>query len=108
MLALWSTSHQELKRGDVRSWRASKISDGVRKGFERLEPYFGNMQAAAKRLIQAGEAEVPNIRIVPDAVSVILDNEAEYLRHMDGVVSLYESEAGGSRASAGSVGPSRD
>ena len=67
----------------------------MREGLEGLEPHFEKMQAAARRVIRAGEGDRPDVATVREGLAVILDNEAEYLRRMDRVVGLYESEARG-------------
>ena len=74
---------------------ASGLSDDVRDGLEGLEPHVMAMQAAARRVIQAGEGALPDVAKGREGLAVILDNEAEYLRRMDRVVDLYESEARG-------------
>jgi len=95
VLDLWSASHEQLLRGDIRVRRSSQISKDVRDGLEGLEPYFLKMEAAAVRVIQAGEGKWPDVNTVREELAVILDNEAEYLRWMDQVVGLYEREARG-------------
>ena len=95
VLGLWSASHEQLLGGDARKSPAGGVSDDVRDGLEGLEPFFAKMQAAAGRVIRAGESDRPDVATVREGLVVILDNEAEYLRRMDRVVGLYENEARG-------------
>ena len=67
----------------------------VRDGLQGLDPYFVKMRDAARRVIRAGANDRPAVAMVREGLTVILDNEAEYLRRMDRVVGLFESEARG-------------
>ncbi len=93
VLGLWSASHEQLLRGDGRTSRDGRVSAEVREGLEGLEPHFAKMQASARLVILAGEGNPRDVATVREGPAVILDNEAEYLRQMDRVVGLYESEA---------------
>ena len=96
VLGLWSTAHLQLLRGDARTSRTGQVSEGVRGGLEGLQPNFAKMQGAARRDRSSRETGSPDAGTAfGDGLAVLLDNEAEYLRRMDGVVGLYESEARG-------------
>ena len=53
------------------------------------------MQDAAQADHPSRRGDRPDVAAVREGLAVILDNEAEYLRRMDRVVGLYESEARG-------------
>ncbi len=95
VLGLWSTAHEQLLRGGASPWWAGRNSAAVRDGLRGLEPHFVKMRDAARQVIRAGESGRPDFARVREGVAVIRDNEAEYLRRMDRVVGLYESEARG-------------
>ena len=95
MLDLWSAAHEQLIRGDGRSWRGFRNSKDVRDGLEGLEPHFVKMEDAARQVIRAGAGNRADLDTIRGQTAVILDNEAEYLRRMDRVVWLYEREARG-------------
>src|SRR5262249_33550293 len=95
VLTLWSAAHEELLKGDARSWPGGRVGNEVRDGLKGLDPYFTGMQAGARLMIQCGEREPPDLGSLRDGLSGILDNEAEYLSRMDRIVGLYESEARG-------------
>ena len=93
VLSLWSASHEQLLGGDVRTSRAGRNSEAVRSGLAGLEPHFVKMRNAARWVIRAAEGDPPDVATVREGLAVILADEAEYLKRMDGVVGLYESEA---------------
>lgn len=95
VLNLWSAAHEQLVRGDGRGPWAGLSTKDARDGLEGLEPHFLKMRDAARRVIQAGEGDRPYGAAVQEGLSVIRDNEGEYLRRMDRVVGLFESEARG-------------
>jgi two-component system, LuxR family, sensor kinase FixL len=95
VLGSWSTAHHQLLRGDTRRSWAGPVSADVRAGLLGLEPSFVKMQDAARQIIQVAKTDRPDAATVREARAVILDNEADYLRRMDSVVGLYESEARG-------------
>jgi two-component system sensor kinase FixL len=95
VLDIWAGGHEQLIRGQAKTSPGDRISKEVRLGLESLEPYFLKMQAAARQIIRAGEADRPSSATVRDGLAAILDNVAEYLRRMDSVVGLYEREARG-------------
>ena len=72
---------------------------GVGEDLASVEPSYVKMQAAARRVIRAGEADSPDVTVIPEGLAGILDNEAEYLNRMDRIVGLFERQAcgGGSR-----------
>lgn len=95
VLGQWSAAQEQLLRNvAIPSWPGRR-SAAVRDGLQGLDPYFVKMRDAARRMIQAGASDPPDLAAVRDGLIVILDNEAEYLRRMDQVVGLYESEARG-------------
>ncbi len=76
--------------------RTSRNSKAVRDGLAGLEPHFVKMRDAARQVIRVRRRAIgPTLARVREGLAVILDNEAEYLRRMDRVVGLYESEAQG-------------
>jgi len=95
VLGLWSASHEQLLRGDAGAARSNRNSMAVRDGLAALEPHFVTMRDAARQIIESGAGDRPDIVRVREGLAAILDHEAEYLRHMDRVVRLYESEARG-------------
>ena len=95
VLGSWYTAHEQLRRGDTRTSGAGRVSAAVREGLEGLEPSFAKIQNAARQIIQVAETDRPDLASVRLGLAVILENEAEYLRRMDTVVSLYEREARG-------------
>jgi signal transduction histidine kinase len=104
VLGLWCAAQEQLVRGGAGPSRAGQSGTAVRNGLKDLDPYFVEMRDAAQRVIQAGAGDRPDAAIVHEGVVVILDNEAEYLRRMDQVVGLYESEARGRVADLRRVG----
>jgi two-component system sensor kinase FixL len=93
VLDLWSAAHERLLRGDSQANTRDRMSESVRQSSRGLEPYFIEIQAAARRAINAAEHDPPDIPALRNAVAVILENESDYLSRMDHVVSLFESEA---------------
>jgi two-component system sensor kinase FixL len=95
VLELWSSAHERLLRGDAPAFWSGPNSEAVRAGLLGLEPHFLAMRDAARGMVRAGDADPPDIGAFQDALGVILQHEAEYLRRMDRVVGLYEGEAQG-------------
>ena len=95
VLGLWSDSHEQLVQGGARTSWAGPNTEAVREGLLGLEPHFVKMRDAARGVIRAREGDRPDAATVREGLAIILDNEAEYLRRMDRVVRLYESEARG-------------
>ena len=93
VLGLWSAAQEQLPRNGAGTSWAGRYSAAVRDGLQGLDPYFVKMRDAARRVIRAGAIDRPGVAAVRDDLTVILDNEAEYLRRIDQVVGLYESEA---------------
>jgi signal transduction histidine kinase len=93
VLDLWSVAHEQLLRGDSRSWPGFRVSKEVRDGLKGLEPDFLNMETAARQILRTGEGDQPDAATTRAELTVILDHEAGYLRRMDRVVGLYEKEA---------------
>jgi two-component system sensor kinase FixL len=104
VLGLWCTAQEQLVRGWAGPSRVGQSGTAVRNGLKDLDPYFIQLRDAAQRVIQAGAGDRPDAATVHEAVVVILDNEAEYLRRMDQVVGLYEREARGRVADLRRVG----
>ena len=104
VLGLWSAAQEQLLRnGTGTSW-AGRNSAAVHDAVRGLDPYFVEMRDAARRVIRAGSSDRPQVDAVREGLAVILDNEAEYLRRMDQVVGLYESEARGRVAELRRIG----
>jgi two-component system sensor kinase FixL len=95
VLDLWSTAQEQLVRGELSPWGGGRNSMAVRDGLQGLEPHFAKMREAARSMIRAGEDRPPDAAMVRGGLAIILDKEAEYLRRMDRVVGIYESEARG-------------
>ncbi len=94
-LGPWSAAQEQLLRDVVSPAWPSRGSEALRDALQQLDPYFLKIRAAAQRVIRAGSSDPPDLEIVRDGLVVMLVHEAEYLRRMDQVVGLYESEARG-------------
>jgi two-component system, LuxR family, sensor kinase FixL len=104
VLARWSAAQDQLvRRGATSSW-IGRSNAAVRDELKGLDPYYMKIRDAAERVIWAGAGDQPDMAAVRQGLAVILDNEAEYLRRMDQVVGLYESEARDRVADLGRVG----
>jgi two-component system sensor kinase FixL len=104
VLGLWSAAQEQLLRnGEGTSW-AGRSSAAVVDGLMGLNPYFVKMGDAARQVIRAGTSDRPDVATVREGLAVILDNEVEYLRRMDQVVGLFESEARGRVADLRRIG----
>lgn len=95
VLALWSASHERLRRDSAGTDWSGRNSPEVQDGLDGLTPYFQKMRDAAGRLVRARAGMRADPAATGAALAVILANEAEYLRRMDRVVALYEREARG-------------
>ncbi len=104
VLGLWSAAQEELLRNGAGPSRAGRNSPAVHDAVRGLDPYFVEMRDAARRVIRAGSSDRPQVDAVREGLAVILDNEAEYLRRMDQVVGLFESEARGRVAELRRIG----
>jgi signal transduction histidine kinase len=104
VLGLWSAAQEQLLPNLAGASRAGRASAAVRDGLQGLDPYFVKIRDAAQRVIRAGESERPDVAAIREGLAGILDHEAEYLRRMDQVVGLYESEARGRVADLRRVG----
>ena len=104
VLGLWSASQEQLLSAGESTSAAGRSSAAVRDGLEGLDPYFLKMRDAAQQVIRAGADDGPGAAPVREGLAAILDNEAEYLRRMDQVVGLYESEARGRVAQLRRIG----
>ena len=80
VLALWTASHQRLRRGVDR--------DDLRTAFAALDPSFGQMSAAASGLLQTSDRGARRA-----SLAAILRAEAEFLPRMERIVGLYERAA---------------
>jgi two-component system, LuxR family, sensor kinase FixL len=89
VLALWSTSHEALKRGDRDLSLPGRNSSQVTAAFDELEPVFVAMRDAAARLAKTAPGEPAHT----DDLATILRNEGNYLDCMDRIVGLLEREA---------------
>ena len=104
VLGLWSASQEQLLSAGESTSAAGRSSAAVRDGLEGLYPYFLKMRDAAQQVIRAGADDGPGAAPVREGLAAILDNEAEYLRRMDQVVGMYESEARGRVAQLRRIG----
>jgi two-component system sensor kinase FixL len=104
VLGLWSDAQEQINRVRVGPNRAGRNSAAVRDGLRGLEPYFVTLRDAAAAMIRVGENERSDIAELRAGLTVILDNEAEYLRRMDEIVGLYEREARGRVAEMRRIG----
>jgi signal transduction histidine kinase len=95
VLSLWSAAHEQLLHGESRVMRNSRGNGTPRDGVAALEPLVVTMREGARRMIEAGAGGSADDAGAREGLAAILDNEAEYLRRMDRVVGLYESEAQG-------------
>lgn len=90
VLALWTKSHDSLRRGDPVASLPGDNPARVVAAFEAIEPYFSRMRAAAERLISTADPAASR-----GAIAVLLADEREFLTRMDRIVWLYEAEARG-------------
>jgi two-component system, LuxR family, sensor kinase FixL len=104
VLGLWTAAQEQLLRNATGTSWAGRSSTAVRDALLGLDPYFVKMRDAAQRVIRAGARDRAGVDTVREGLAVILDNEAEYLRRMDRVVGLYESEVRGRVAELRRVG----
>jgi signal transduction histidine kinase len=95
VLSLWSAAHQQLIEGNSNPLSRTGNTASVSAGLSDIEPSFVSIRNAAEHFIQARETESSDTSAADAALAVILNNEAEYLQRMDGVVGLYEREAWG-------------
>ncbi len=95
VLDLWCTAQAQLVGAAADPSGAGRYSTEIRDGLKGLDLYFVKMRDAAQRVIEAGAGDRPDVAIIHEAVAIIVANEGEYLRRMDQVVGLYESEARG-------------
>jgi two-component system sensor kinase FixL len=83
-LAVWTESHDRLRRGGSSGPVDVRHGGDLRAAFEQLEPSYGRMRDAATSLLaDDGRA----------GLSGLLAAETEYLPRMDRIVGLYEREA---------------
>lgn len=77
----WTSAHERLQNGD-----AADNSDAVNAAFADIERSYRGMSAAVQTMVRLGGRD-------PAAIARLLSLEAEFLRGMDRVVSLYEHES---------------
>lgn len=92
VLELWVNAQGRLA-GDE-EW-ASRSGKDVEEARAALRPHFESIRDAATDLIASHEFGRPDAARRRQDLAVVLDREPEYLRLMDSLVGLYESEARG-------------
>ncbi len=90
-LATWRTAHTTLREGDAAHDIPKIQSDEIQAEWTALEPYFRAMCEAADQLVHPAD-EFDDKRLAA-ATMIIVDHEAEFLRSMDRIVALMESDA---------------
>ncbi len=93
VLTLWSDSQASLSAGRAGATSIRTNSAKVRTAFEHLEPVFSRLKQAARDLVEHASKEGGNRDELRRYISVILANEAEYLKRMEQVVGFYEEES---------------
>lgn len=88
VVSLWISSHQGLRSGNAKLSLPGDPPAEIKSEFEALDPVFDGIREAVSRLIAAKTPAVQSA-----ALSVILENEAEFLARMDKIVGLYEANA---------------
>ena len=89
VLKIWTERHEHLRQGAIGASSKERNSVMTQAALDGLQPYFERMHDAARRLLNHERGGTMD----RGELEVILANEAEYLRRMEGVVGLYESEA---------------
>ena len=89
VLKIWTERHEQLRQGAIGAPSNERNSVMTQAALDGLQPYFERMRDAARRLLNHERGGTMD----RGELEVILANEAEYLRRMEGVVGLYESEA---------------
>lgn len=96
LLPTWKRTQQALQFGDAELGLPANESRAAAAVFARIEPTFAAMLTAAERLV-AQQAGAPNSAAAGAAghgdLAALLEQEAEYLRGMDEIVSRYEVES---------------
>ena len=87
LLPVWTRTHRGLQQGDAELGLPSDTSPTVVAIFERLNPTFDSLHAAAQQLLQARDKQE-----IQNAAVAMLTYEADYLQGMDEIVSQYEIE----------------
>ncbi len=96
VLGLWTTSHENLRRGVIGRSIIGGNSPSVQAGLDDLEPHYQKIREASMMLIRSNhDLSRSSGPLVADPLEVILGQEAAYLRKMEAVVALYEREARG-------------
>jgi two-component system, LuxR family, sensor kinase FixL len=90
-LATWRTAYAALREGDAAHDIKKIQSDEIRAEWTTLEPHFRAMCAAADQLVRPSDGF--DDKQLAAATTTIVDHEAEFLRSMDRIVALMESEA---------------
>ena len=90
-LATWRTAYTALREGDAAHDIPKIQSDEIRAEWTALEPHFRAMCAAADQLVRPSDDF--DDKQLAAATTTIVDHEAEFLRSMDRIVALMESEA---------------
>lgn len=94
IVKLWTRSHLGLQRGDSELNLPGDNPPIVQAAFGRIEPHFQAIRQAAGRIVT--QCELAASEGVPidfsTEVEVILRHEASFLREMDHLVGLYETE----------------
>ncbi|WP_206107933.1 ATP-binding protein [Paludisphaera rhizosphaerae] len=91
VLKLWGDAQNALSDDEA----LERSGDDVKAAMKTLRPHFEAVYDAARDLIATLESEPVDVDRRRADLTVILDHEPEYLRLMDALVGLYESEARG-------------
>lgn len=81
---VWAETHRRLNA----EARDSTSGRAIRSGLDEVEPYFTRLQDASRQLTHASTPEDREA-----ALAELLRDESPYLRTMDRLVGIYESEA---------------
>lgn len=94
IVKLWTRSHLGLQRGDPEMNLPGDNPPVVQAAFGRIEPHFQAIRVAAERIVAQSEAAAANGTVVDVSADVdeILRHETSFLREMDHLVGLYETE----------------
>jgi signal transduction histidine kinase/ActR/RegA family two-component response regulator len=89
---LWEQSHRGLQRGDAQLGLPGTNSAVVTRMFSEIEPPHQAMLEAAKDILKVAPQNLKNSQIEP-YLTVILTQEATFLKGMDEIVFQYDREA---------------
>lgn len=93
MLKIWKQRQAELHYGDFTKGIVLQNSDSIRSMYQQTDKYYQPLRHACDRLDALMIKKRTSRLLIKRAVQFILENETDYIRHMDSIANQYDEEA---------------